>query len=96
MEFNSTSLRSLLTFQAESYCPEELAYACTFASCLISGCMIMGHLYYYNEKHLQKCIIRILFMIPVYSVATLYAIISPEHSLIYAAIRDFYEAYVLY
>jgi hypothetical protein len=35
-------------------------------------------------------------MIPVYSVATLASITNPSHSLIYAAIRDFYEAYVLY
>ena len=35
-------------------------------------------------------------MIPVYSFATYASIVNPEHVLIYTAIRDFYEAYVLY
>lgn len=35
-------------------------------------------------------------MIPVYSLATLVSFIQPEHELICAAIRDFYEAYLLY
>jgi hypothetical protein len=35
-------------------------------------------------------------MIPVYSMATLGSIQNEENALIYAAIRDFYEAYVLY
>ena len=35
-------------------------------------------------------------MIPVYSISTYASIVNPEHVLIYCAIRDFYEAYVLY
>lgn len=35
-------------------------------------------------------------MIPVYSSATYASIVNPENILIYCAIRDFYEAYVLY
>ena len=50
---------------------EDFAQICTFFSCLISGLMILGHLCYYNERNLQKYIIRILFMIPVYALATL-------------------------
>ena len=37
-----------------------------------------------------------MFMIPVYSIATLYSILNPDSLLICSAIRDFYEAYVLY
>ena len=58
--------------------------------------MMLGHLFYYNEPNLQKHIIRILFMIPVYAVSTMASITYPEHMLVFAAIRDFYEAYVLY
>jgi hypothetical protein len=58
--------------------------------------MILGHLFYYNEKNLQKYIIRILMMVPVYSITAFYSIENPENELYLAAIRDFYEAYVLY
>jgi hypothetical protein len=75
---------------------EDFAQICTAISCLISGLMILGHLCYYNERNLQKYIIRIMFMIPVYSLATLYTILNPESLLVCGAIRDFYEAYVLY
>lgn len=75
---------------------EEYVLITTIISCLISGVTIMGHLFYYNEQKLQKHIIRILFMIPVYSATTYASIVNPEHMLIYCAIRDFYEAYVLY
>ena len=75
---------------------EDFAQICTAMSCLISGLMILGHLCYYNERNLQKYIIRILFMVPIYSLATLYSILNPESLLYCGAIRDFYEAYVLY
>lgn len=35
-------------------------------------------------------------MIPVYSGATYASLVNPERILVYCAIRDFYEAYVLY
>lgn len=35
-------------------------------------------------------------MIPVYSATTYASIVNPEHMLIYCAIRDFYEAYIIY
>lgn len=75
---------------------EDFAQICTVISCFISSFMILGHLFYYNERNLQKYIIRILFIIPVYSCATLGGILEPDNMIVYAAIRDFYEAYVLY
>jgi hypothetical protein len=35
-------------------------------------------------------------MVPVYSITAFYSIKNPEDELYLAAIRDFYEAYVLY
>ena len=35
-------------------------------------------------------------MIPVYSLATLVSFVHPEYELVCAAVRDFYEAYLLY
>ena len=86
----------LLQAKQNSLCPKEIVYGCTIIACLISTLTIIGHLFYYNERSLQKYIIRILFMIPVYSVATLGSIQDDENHLVYSAIRDFYEAYVLY
>lgn len=89
-------LGRLLQAKYKSLCPQEVVYGCTILACLISTFTIIGHLFYYNERSLQKYIIRILFMIPVYSVATLGSIMDDENHLMYSAIRDFYEAYVLY
>lgn len=75
---------------------EEYAFITTIISCLISVFTIVGHLFYYNDPKLQKHIIRILFMIPVYSSTTYASITDSKNYLIYSAIRDFYEAYVLY
>ena len=69
---------------------------CTLVACLVSMGVIVGHLVYYNDKNLQKYIIRILFIIPIYAVTSFLAIQTPENELYYSAIRDFYEAYVLY
>ena len=80
----------------ENWCPEEFVYICTGLACLISTMLILGHLCHYNDPPLQKFIIRIVFMIPVYSLATFGIILDNEHKLEYAAVRDFYDAFVLY
>jgi hypothetical protein len=85
-----------LSMKSQSLCPEEYVLVATIISCIISGVTILGHLFYYNEQKLQKCIIRILFMIPVYSCISYASVVNPEHVLIYCAVRDFYEAYVIY
>ena len=69
---------------------------CTVLSCMISFSVIIGHLASYTDPTLQKYIIRILFMIPVYALSSYISITNPEKELYCAAIRDFYEAYVLY
>ena len=51
---------------------------------------------YYTKPTLQKHIIRILFMIPVYALTSYISISNPDHELYCSSLRDFYEAYVLY
>ena len=80
----------------ENFCPPEFVYICTGVACAISGFTILGHLCHYNEPNLQKYIIRILMMIPIYSLSTFGIMLDKQNFLEYQAIRDFYEAYVLY
>ena len=54
------------------------------------------HLLHYNERALQKYILRILFMVPVYAGMAYLELELPAYELEWNAIRDFYEAYVLY
>ena len=80
----------------ENFCPPEFVYICTGTACAISGFTILGHLCHYNEPNLQKYIIRILLMIPIYSLSTFGIMLDKQYFLEYQALRDFYEAYVLY
>mmetsp|Transcript_18006 Transcript_18006/g.30659 ORF Transcript_18006/g.30659 Transcript_18006/m.30659 type:complete len:86 (+) Transcript_18006:3-260(+) len=80
----------------EGVAKSHVHQVCTLLSCLLSTLCLLGHLFYYNEPSLQKHILRIVFIIPVYSICTLASIQNYERIIYYAAIRDFYEAYVLY
>ncbi|KAF9985354.1 hypothetical protein BGZ65_011095, partial [Modicella reniformis] len=45
---------------------------------------------------LQRYVVRILFMVPVYAISSLVALESLEHAFYIDALRDIYEAFVLY
>jgi hypothetical protein len=57
---------------------------------------IVGHLANYNQPHVQVYIVRILFMVPVYSVESWLAMRFHKHAIYIETLRDFYESYVLY
>lgn len=56
----------------------------------------MQHYVYFTKPHLQRHVIRILLMVPVHAIASWISLrfISPHIWL--AAIRDCYEAFVIY
>ncbi|CRL02494.1 CLUMA_CG015334, isoform A [Clunio marinus] len=54
------------------------------------------HLKHFNKPILQKHIIRIIMMIPVYSLDALFGLIYPRYSLYVDGLREIYEAYVIY
>lgn len=62
----------------------------------ISLWTILQHLIYYTQPELQKHIIRILWMVPIYSIDSWIAIIYPNMSIYVDTIRECYEAYVIY
>ena len=93
----NTSIDLDLLKNIENVCPAEFVYICTGLACMIATLGILGHLCHYNEPTMQKYIIRILFMIPVYSLATFGIMLDTANSkFLYSAVRDFYEGYVLY
>ncbi|KAJ8676522.1 hypothetical protein QAD02_012309 [Eretmocerus hayati] len=57
---------------------------------------IVQHCIYYTQPKLQKYIIRILWMVPIYAVNAWLGLVYPEGSIYVDSIRECYEAYVIY
>ncbi|XP_021026529.1 transmembrane protein 184C [Mus caroli] len=57
---------------------------------------ILQHLVHYTQPELQKPIIRILWMVPIYSVDSWVALICPKIAIYVDTWRECYEAYVIY
>ncbi|KAH0948732.1 hypothetical protein HN011_010179 [Eciton burchellii] len=57
---------------------------------------IIQHMIYYTQPRLQKYIIRILWMVPIYAVNAWLGLVYPEGSIYVDSLRECYEAYVIY
>lgn len=57
---------------------------------------ILQHLVHYTEPLLQRHIIRILWMVPVYAINSWFALKFPKTTIYLDSIRECYEAYVIY
>ena len=57
---------------------------------------IMQHALNYSKPHLQKYIIRILFMVPIYALNSWIVLKFPEASIYLDTVRECYEAFVIY
>lgn len=57
---------------------------------------IVQHMIHYTQPRLQKYIIRILWMVPIYAVNAWLGLIYPEGSIYVDSLRECYEAYVIY
>jgi hypothetical protein len=57
---------------------------------------IIQHALNYSKPHLQKYIIRILFMVPIYALNSWIVLKFPETSIYLDTIRECYEAFVIY
>ncbi len=66
------------------------------AATLLSCYLVFRHLKHWNDPIAQRCIVRILFMVVVYSLVSWFAVVIGEYSLYFTLVRDCYEAYVLY
>ena len=65
-------------------------------TCLISMFHMSSHLQNYNEPIIQRKIVAILWMSPIYSVTAFISLIFPATEEYLAMIKDFYEAYCIY
>ena len=57
---------------------------------------ILGHLMNYNAPGTQVYIVRILWMVPIYSIQSWLAMRFHKQAVFIETLRDFYESYVLY
>ena len=66
------------------------------STCVICSFNIYRHLEHYNKPTLQKQIVRILGVVPVYALGSFLSVAYREQSLYFDTIRDMYEALVIY
>ncbi|XP_042913469.1 transmembrane protein 184C [Parasteatoda tepidariorum] len=57
---------------------------------------ITQHLVHYNKPYLQRYIIRILWMVPIYALNAWLALAFPKTGIYLDVLRECYEAYVIY
>eukprot|EP00058_Branchiostoma_floridae_P026118 XP_002611608.1 hypothetical protein BRAFLDRAFT_117148 [Branchiostoma floridae] len=57
---------------------------------------ILQHLIHYTQPHLQRHIIRILWMVPIYAIDAWFALKFAASTIYLDTIRECYEAYVIY
>jgi Organic solute transporter Ostalpha len=57
---------------------------------------ILGHLTNYNAPHIQVYIVRILWMVPIYSIESWLAMRFHKKAVLIETARDVYESFVLY
>ncbi|CAF1510965.1 unnamed protein product, partial [Didymodactylos carnosus] len=78
---------------------QTIAGAFTWAAILITGHQIYCHLRYYNVPSEQKWIIRLLFIVPIYSFVSWLSLVmfnNESYYVYFHAIRDCYESFVIY
>jgi len=65
-------------------------------SCCISFFLIFKHLRHYSEPKVQRYMVRIILLVPVYAIDSYVALLLKDYALYFNVVRDCYEAYVLY
>lgn len=84
-------------FSAEnSFMVFQLAGTFTLLASLISMWHMTSHLRRFNQPFVQRKILAILWMSPVYGATSWLSLVLPEYEGYFAVIKDFYEAYVIY
>ncbi|RSL84833.1 hypothetical protein CEP52_016337 [Fusarium oligoseptatum] len=72
-----------------------LAVVSCAIACLVSAYLIYKHVHNYTKPSQQRQVIRILLMVPVYSVACVFSIIFYRQHVYIAAVYEFYESLVI-
>ena len=74
----------------------SLAGFFTLLTCLISMFHMTTHIHKFNQPQIQRKIIAILWMSPIYSVTSFLSLIFPSVEGWMAIIKDFYESYCIF
>ncbi len=84
-------------FDAENdFVKYQLAGTFTLIGCLISLWHMTSHLRHYHKPRVQRRIMAILWMVPIYGVTSWLTLVMPKFEQFFSAIRDCYEAYAVY
>lgn len=73
-----------------------VAGVCAYIALAISILQIIQHLRHYSEPVFQRYIVRIIFMVPMYSICSFPSLIHPDQAIYWNTVRDCYEAWVIY
>ncbi|KZV62240.1 DUF300-domain-containing protein [Peniophora sp. CONT] len=73
-----------------------LAGSATAIATIVSAWSIFLHLKNYRKPQLQRMVIRIMVMVPIYAISSLISLFSLEAAFVIDALRDIYEAFVIY
>ncbi|KDR79314.1 hypothetical protein GALMADRAFT_208731 [Galerina marginata CBS 339.88] len=73
-----------------------LAGLSTLVAVLVSMMSIFLQLRNYRKPALQRMVVRIMVMVPLYAISSLISLFSVEAAFVIDAIRDIYEAFVIY
>lgn len=88
-----------VTFIASWYC-KLIAGLCAFAAIGITCHQIFQHVRFYTTPKEQSWIIRVLFIVPIYSICSWLSLFwfgtSEDYYVYFNAVRDCYEAFVIY
>ena len=74
----------------------QMAGTFTLITCLLTMFHMSTHLRNYHEPIVQRRIVTILWMSPIYGVTAFLSLLVPSADGYLAVIRDFYEAYTVY
>ena len=74
----------------------QLAGTFTLIGCLISMWHMTAHLRHFYEPSIQRKVLAILWMCPIYSVTSWLSLVFTEAEAYLGILKDFYEAYVIY
>jgi hypothetical protein len=100
MPTNATKFPHNATITTEYFVDTPAAFVIA-ALCSITGATLAlfacnKHLRNYSNPGKQRNVVRILFIIPVYSIFSWFSLVFYENALFFNTVRDVYEAYVIY
>ncbi|WWC97004.1 hypothetical protein V866_003881 [Kwoniella sp. B9012] len=96
---HSPIVSELPSYGAGDHLPVWLLALCGSFTAVATGVSIMSitlQLKNYRKPMLQRAVVRIMVMVPLYAISSLIAIFSLEAAFFIDAIRDLYEAFVIY